>query len=492
MPREMMLAGRYRLRTVIGSGGMGRVWLGRDEMLARDVAVKEMLPLPGQSDLDRFDREEQTMREARATARLQHPNVVGVLDVVHTDRPWIVMEYVPSRSLYDVVTADGPLAPDAAARVGLSLLDALAAAHRAGIVHRDVKPHNVLIADGGRVVLTDFGLAVVDGGGDITRSDLVLGTPNYVAPERVRDGVSTVAADLWSLGATLYHAVEGRAPFQRPTLLGTLAALAIEPADPMRRAGPLKPAIAGLLERDPGRRLTEAQTRQRLVAAAAGRKPRRALNQPRRAWIAAAAAAIALAGGGAAVAAGRDDGTGAAPVSAGATTQPCLSPPDAGTRATLAGLPDTGPYALPPGWAWHRDPAGFRLGVPAGWNRYLDGSSVCFRDPDGLRVLAVVPAVTPTYDPTAFWLQRESQLLADRNLPGYRKVSIGPLLLGRGGAEWEYSFTGPDDRRVHGRQLVVATAPGNAYTLSWFAADREWELNEAAFQVAIRSYQPDG
>src|SRR4051794_38426182 len=152
--RRMLIAGRYRLLEPVGSGGMGRVWLARDEMLDRDVAVKEFVPPGGMTEDEKSRLKDRTMREARSAARLNHPNVVQIYDIVHSDdQPWIVMEYVASRSLHQVINEDGPLSPVEAARIGLAVLDALAAAHRAGVLHRDVKPHNVLIGSDGRVVL---------------------------------------------------------------------------------------------------------------------------------------------------------------------------------------------------------------------------------------------------------------------------------------------------------------------------------------------------
>ncbi|QGN50768.1 serine/threonine-protein kinase [Micromonospora sp. WMMD558] len=250
---------------------MGRVWLARDEMLHRDVAVKEVVPPNWLAEAERDEVRLRSLREARTAARLAHPNVVRVYDVVHDgDSPWIVMEYVRSRSLQQIITTDGPLGPRRTARIGLAVLAALRAAHLAGVLHRDVKPHNVLVADDGRVVLTDFGLATFDGGdGAMTGPGMVLGSPQFVAPERARDGISDPRTDLWSLGATLYAAVEGQSPYARPTAMATLSALATEPPDPMRRAGPLRPLLTGLLQRDPWRRLTAAEAEPLLRAAAA-------------------------------------------------------------------------------------------------------------------------------------------------------------------------------------------------------------------------------
>ena len=272
--RRMLVAGRYRLREPVGTGGMGRVWLARDEMLDRDVAVKEFVPPDWMTDEEKSRLKDRTLREARSAARLNHPHVVQIYDVVHADGlPWIVMEYVPSRSLHQVISQDGPLTPAATARIGLDVLDALTAAHRAGVLHRDIKPHNVLIGTDGRVVLTDFGLATFVDDGSVTGPGLVVGSPQYVSPERARDGASTVESDLWSLGATLYAAVEGRSPYARESAMATLMALATEPPDPPVQAGMLAPVLTGLLRHEPAVRLTATEVERRLrmiVAAGSG------------------------------------------------------------------------------------------------------------------------------------------------------------------------------------------------------------------------------
>ncbi|WP_082159414.1 serine/threonine-protein kinase [Micromonospora sp. HK10] len=270
--QQVVIAGRYRLLELVGRGGMGRVWRARDETLHREVAVKQVLPPQWLAANERDELRRRTLREARTAARLSHPNVVHVYDVVQVDDdPWLVMEYVPSRSLQELVDAEGPVDPRRAAGIGQAVLAALGAAHGAGVLHRDVKPANVLLARDGRVLLSDFGLAVFDGGdGRMTRPGLVLGSPQYVAPERAAEGVSSVEADLWSLGATLHTAVEGRSPYARSTAMATLAALASQPPDPAPHAGPLEPVLAGLLRRDPRRRLRHDEAARLLAAAAAG------------------------------------------------------------------------------------------------------------------------------------------------------------------------------------------------------------------------------
>ena len=251
---------------------MGRVWRATDVVLHREVAIKELVPPPGLTAGERQEMRERSLREARAIARLNNINVVRVFDVLRTDAdPWIVMEYVPSRSLQDTLAADGPFTPVRAAEIGLGVLGALRAAHRAGVVHRDVKPGNVLMGEDGRVVLTDFGLATVPGDPNVTRTGLVLGSPAYIAPERARDGTAGPAADLWSLGATLYAAVEGASPFARPSAIATLTALATESPPPARNAGPLKPVLNGLLRKDPTHRIN-AEEAERLLLRASGRR----------------------------------------------------------------------------------------------------------------------------------------------------------------------------------------------------------------------------
>ncbi len=253
---------------------MGRVWKARDEVLHRDVAIKELVPPPGLTDEERREMRERSLREARAIARLNHANVVRIFDVLRTDGdPWIVMEYVASRSLQDTLAEDGPVSVARTVEIGLGVLGALSAAHKAGVMHRDVKPGNVLLGEDGRVVLTDFGLATIPGDPNVTRTGMVLGSPAYISPERARDGTAGPEADLWSLGATLYAAVEGKSPYARPSAIGTLAALATEPIPPPKNAGPLKAVLNGLLRKDPNERIT-AEVAERLLRRAGGKRSR--------------------------------------------------------------------------------------------------------------------------------------------------------------------------------------------------------------------------
>lgn len=240
---------------------MGRIWLAHDEILRRDVALKEMAPAPGMSAEQVREMRAMMIREAQAAARVVHPNVVRVYDVLEVrESPWIVMEYVPSRSLHAIVKVDGPVSPGYAATIGLSLLDALTAAHRTGVLHRDVTPQNVLIGRNGRTVLSDFGAAWLLDSMDMAESHLV-GTARYMAPERVASGVSTAEGDLWSLGATLYRAVEGVPPYAQASVMDALAAVLASPPQLPRRAGALTPVLEGLLRREPADRWGHEQTR---------------------------------------------------------------------------------------------------------------------------------------------------------------------------------------------------------------------------------------
>jgi len=261
-----MLARRYHLLRVLGRGAMGAVWEAEDTFLRRPVAVKEVVLPPGLSPEERAVSCERTLREARAIARLGHQNVVTLFDVLDEDtRPWVVMELVPSRSLAEVIKADGPLHPLRVATVGLAVLGALEAAHSAGITHRDVKPGNILLGHDGRVKLTDFGIARAAGDTTITGTGLLIGSPSYLAPEIVRGQPARPACDLWGLGATLYAAVEGHAPFAGTDAMDTLSKVVQEPPAPFERSGPLVPALLGMLEKDPARRATAVEARRRLL-----------------------------------------------------------------------------------------------------------------------------------------------------------------------------------------------------------------------------------
>ncbi|MFG1959620.1 serine/threonine-protein kinase [Nonomuraea sp. NPDC049028] len=272
-----LLAGRYRLLSPLGQGGMGTVWRAMDELLRQEVAVKEVRLPPDLDEAARTELAERTLREARAAARLRsHPSIVTVHDVVlDGGRPWIVMELVRGRSLDQAVRTNGPLAPRQVAWIGLQMLDALGAAHASGVLHRDVKPANVMLTDDGRVLLTDFGIATVAGDAALTQTGLLTGSPGYIAPERLRGETDGPLADLWSLGATLFTAVEGGPPFARANQAAVMAAVLMQPPAPARLAGPLAPVLAAILEKDPVRRCAPGQAADWLNAIAQGAVPAR-------------------------------------------------------------------------------------------------------------------------------------------------------------------------------------------------------------------------
>ena len=247
------VAGRYRLEREIGRGGMGEVWLAEDILLRRRVAAKRIGALPGTSDAD-LDR---VRREAQVSARLHHEHVVVVFDLVEdAGQHWLVMEYVESENLAELVRRGGPLSPDAAATLIAQAAAALAAAHEAGIVHRDVKPSNILVTPEGQVKLGDFGIARLEADQQLTRTGLLVGSPGFLAPEVAGGSPATPASDMWSLGATIFHAVEGHAPYEtvEGNVIGTLYRIVNEPVPQPERAGWLAPLIGQLMRHDPSSR----------------------------------------------------------------------------------------------------------------------------------------------------------------------------------------------------------------------------------------------
>ena len=290
-----VIAGRYRLEAPIGRGAMGVVWRARDQLLDRDVAVKEVQIAETLTDEERANAYQRTLREAKTAARLNHPGVVTVYDVAEDEgRPWIVMQLVSAQSLDQVLATSGPLSPRRAAEVGRQLLSALSVAHAAGVMHRDVKPSNVLLGRDDRAVLTDFGIATFQGDPRLTQTGMVMGSPGFTAPERIRGEDASPASDLWSLGATLFAAVEGHGPFEkRGGAITTMSAIINEDAPPAPTAGALGPVIAALLRREPSDRPdASAATRMitdvlpllpaRMGAEPAGYGPPRCPRRPRR------------------------------------------------------------------------------------------------------------------------------------------------------------------------------------------------------------------
>ncbi|MFI1357005.1 protein kinase [Streptomyces sp. NPDC020898] len=498
----LLLAGRYRLVDVIGSGGMGRVWRAHDELLHRAVAIKELTAALYVSESDQAILLARTRAEARAAARINHPAVVTLHDVLeHDGRPWIVMELVEGNSLADEVKDAGRVEPREAARVGLWVLRALRAAHAAGVLHRDVKPGNVLLSPDGRVLLTDFGIAQVDGDTAITRTGEIVGSVDYLAPERLRGEDPGPSSDLWALGATLYTAVEGRSPFRRTSPLTTMQAVVEdEPAEP-RYAGVLAPVITALLLKDPAVRPSAAEAEEMLAEAAEGRRPRAAqeyvptlhvgsamapavgdvgtfrifasppsadvpsgtpdsggatpspgavspaapAGPRRRGWtIALVAALVVLVGGAGAVALHKWD-----PASTEAGTAPSGAPsatpsatPSVTPSASASALDDAGgqPSPLPEDWVVVDDPAGFSLSLPKGWTRQVEGQQIDYTPDGGERFVRIAVDRSPDFaDPYLHLLDLEQQL---KRLSEYRRVSLEPnVYRDRKGALWDFTWT---------------------------------------------------
>ncbi|MEU9555175.1 serine/threonine-protein kinase [Streptomyces fumanus] len=328
-----VIAGRYRLQSRLGRGGMGVVWRATDELLGREVAVKALPFDEGLSVAEARRRRDSVLREARAVAQLSHPHIIVVHDVVEDDeRPYLVMELIHGGSLADRVAAHGPVDTAEAARIGLALLGALRTAHEAGVLHRDVKPSNVLVAEDGRVVLTDFGVARVAGATTLTEAGSFVGSPEYTAPERMSGAGTGPHSDLWSLGALLCTALSGESPFRRDSLSGIVHAVISEEIRLPARAGPLLPLLRGLLERDPVRRLDAAGAERMLRDfLATGRPPAppvEGTRHSRRGLLTAVVLAAATAGAGISAAAllidglGDDGGTPSPSASVTATSAP--------------------------------------------------------------------------------------------------------------------------------------------------------------------------
>ncbi|MEV4162751.1 serine/threonine-protein kinase [Nonomuraea dietziae] len=266
------LAGRYTLIRPLGSGGMGKVWLARDEMLDREVAVKELTLPEGLDEQGRAEAVARAAREAQATAQLRHPGVVALHDVlVEYGRPWLIMELLRGRTLGEAIAQDGPLPPSTVARIGADVLEALTAAHSRGLQHRDVKPGNVFLTDSGRVVLTDFGIARQEGQATLTQAGLMIGSPGFIAPERLEGEPGGPPSDLWSLGATLYAAAEGVSVYEGSAMERIQATLTMPPRPP-HRSGPLAPVLTAMMARHPAARPDPWSTVHALRQVAAGQE----------------------------------------------------------------------------------------------------------------------------------------------------------------------------------------------------------------------------
>jgi serine/threonine protein kinase len=527
---ERLLAGRYRLRAVIGRGGMGAVWRARDELLNRDVAVKEIV-WPAQ--LDAEEREmarRRAVREAQLAARVRHPNVVGVYDIVEEgDRPSIVMELVPFRSLRDAVAEDGPMTPAEAARVGLSVLAALRAVHEVGVVHRDVKPANILLGPEGRVVLADFGIAKAADSPALTISGVLLGSPSYLAPERARGGRAGAAADMWALGASLFAAVEGHPPFERDGVLASLTAVVADELEPSPHAGPLWPVIEGLLLKDPAARLDAAGAEQMLHGIAAPDAPSptepdhaqepdpalrpdpapepdptpgntavardRAPGRSRRFGAGLAAlAAIAVIVAGITMALSRPPGHHAAPRPTPRASAPASQPAPAGRASSpsAAAPPATSSpsAALPAGYYRFTNSTGFSIGVPRGWQISHDGHYVYIRDPANSGIFLLIDqSDQPKASALADWRQQAAN--RQGTYPGYHLIVLQSVRYPQAeqAADWEFTYNRNGVTVQVLNRNILANAR-HAYALYWSTPASGWNAYYHYFQVFAATFRP--
>lgn len=515
---DRVLAHRYRLLTVLGHGGMGTVWRARDELLVREVAVKEVRLPAGMHAAERTILYRRTIREARTAARLNHPNVVTVFDVVEEDqRPWIVMALVPARPLDTVVAEDGPLPPQRAAWIGVQVLGALRNAHAAGVLHRDVKPANVLIGDGDRVVLTDFGIATVEGDPSITQSGTVLGSPAYLAPERARGQSATAACDLWALGATLFMAVEGCGPYDRDCSMATLGALLTEEPPVAIDAGPLAPVLDGLLTRDPERRMGAEQAAELFDESLTSIHPW-TVKAPAPGEVSAAAVALttavrrrttkrrppterlilvavltgilllfgALAGGGWLL---HRDQAGPRPAAAG--------PPVAAggpSTATTGPAPARPESALPSGYRVRHNSLGFTVALPDGWRIHSTaGHAVTYSAPGRTSYLMVDQSSQPTGDPLTNVTRSRSRARSNGKLGDLRTVRMErTTYLGRPAADWEFTWQLADGTVVHCLDRQVMLAKHRFLTAYWQTAQRNWTADRTAMTTALHTLRLTG
>ncbi|WTE95334.1 serine/threonine protein kinase [Streptomyces sp. NBC_01614] len=514
-----LIANRYRLVERVGRGGMGTVWRAEDELLNRHVALKKLHVPPHLHDDEVQRLYERTRREARSAARITHPHVIVVHDVVDDEGlPCIVMEYIPSLTLGDVLKKQGTLPPGEAARIGRSMAAALRAAHDVGVLHRDVKPANVLLGNDGRIVLTDFGIAVESGSPSLTRTGELVGSIQYLAPERLRSKIAEPgpASDLWSLGATLYEAVEGRPPFGRDTAIETAYAIATDTYDPPRNAEDLAPVIEGLLVKEPHRRM-DAHAAERLLSRAAGevtvrvdpptrpeRVPDRDLDtdpQPdiaphvdttpvapvrkrgRRTalWIAAALVVAGTATGAVLLRPGGEADSPSGVPSAGDTSSSAPgSPGPSGSPR-----PGDSPSPVPEGYHLVKAGQGFSVPVPDGWTaKKIPGGEVAYIDPSGLVGLRVEMVGFAGSDPLRHWRETE-EAQTRRDNPGYERVRMSPTTFrGRTAGYWEFTFQGKV-REFRAVELAFGGADDTQYVIYLSAPNAQWSEYRPVFDTAV-------
>ncbi|MFD9632506.1 serine/threonine-protein kinase [Streptomyces violascens] len=531
----LLLAGRYRLGDAIGRGGMGKVWRAHDEVLHRTVAVKELTAALYVAEADRAILHARTQKEARAAARITHPGVVTVHDVLdHDNRPWIVMQYVDGPSLADAVKAADGHRIDAreAARIGLHVLGALRAAHAAGVLHRDVKPGNVLLASDGRVLLTDFGIAAIEGDVTITKTGELVGSIDYLAPERVQGAHPGPASDLWSLGATLYAAVQGESPFRRDSPISTMQAVVEDEPPAPDRAGALAPVIVALLRKQPEHRpsVEEAErmflhameghaskatqayasTRQlseRDMRSAADSRtgptqlnaaPRPAPERPaaqtvtrpaprRRRWrtVALVVVLAAVVGVGTGFAymkyqEGRGGSGGGTGASSPSTT------PESGNKPG-------GDQSVPAGFQRVNDPAGFSMLVPKGWKRQMDGTEIDYTPDNGRHRIRISIDKVPDFENPYMHMLNLEKTLKERLQ--YKRLTLHSNTFRdqERSSLWEFTYYEKQDfpgKRHAIDQMYYADGGKPEYAIYMSGPDEDWATIRQQFDTVLQSWQP--
>ncbi|AQZ70726.1 hypothetical protein BKM31_28055 [[Actinomadura] parvosata subsp. kistnae] len=533
---------------------MGVVWRAYDELLDRTVAIKEVR-YTGVGDAKRAELNRRTIREARAAGRLDHPSVVVIHDVVEEDgRPWIVMQLVRSRSLAQVIGESGPLRPGQAAVIGGRVLDALRAAHATGVLHRDVKPENVLLADDGRVVLTDFGIASMETEAGLTATGGLVGTPAYMPPERLNGDPARPESDLWALGATLYTAVEGRPPFKRDSWAATVAAVLRDEPEPPVRAGALEPVIMGLLRRDPAARLSAEQAARLLYEAASappgpfapappdappshwqaatgpGRRgttdpaggshwgttgsgphpggpvsgPSHTMPEQRRGrrkalWIGLPAALVTVAalGTGGVLLSDKWNATASNVSPTPSPTRTAPSPTEAPTEALATATPEPTRTAatVPDGWRSYRNAAGrFRIAMPERWraekNPTRDSISIKGPGSPGMMIVEWTVPDIPWDDPVRHWLGLEKEIRAKGEFQQYERVGITPTGY-LGLKAADWEFTRVrDGQTIHVINRGFHTDDGRPYALYWETTDSRWDADRHYFETFVKTFRP--
>jgi serine/threonine protein kinase len=536
------IADRYRLVTELGRGGMGVVWEAFDELLHRSVAVKEVHYPVGVSGQDRERLAAQTLREARAVAAVDTFAAVRVFDVVEQGgKPWLVMELVRGHTLTDTLRAHGALPPQEVARVGLAVLTALEAAHQAGVLHRDVKPSNVLVGDDGRIALTDFGIATVGGDPGDTATGVIVGSPSYVAPERAQGAPPSPASDLWSLGATLWTAAEGRAPYCGATAFVVLSSVANDDPPPCTHCGDsLRSLLTAMMSRSPESRPTAREIRAELdriaqAPAPTATQPMSVLeagfdrttvlspDPPAAASFRAAAPAPSATDARPEADAVVDASTGttrlaprvgaallAAAVVGGLVAGGMLllsrsaqnpsasashhhrllvsNPHRAATSPSLTSS-TTSAGAVPAGWHRYTDPSlGWSVAVPKGWQRSVQAGGTQFSDPAGGRYVSFGTRYPAGSSAIGAWRSQERAFRSTHS--NYQRLQLAtvPVAGADDAADWQFTYTeGGVSLHALDRGMVYGT---RGYGIYFQTHTDQWASSARMLRTIVSTYQP--